>query len=54
MDDDRGIISSSERGISNDISIPITTPIAPPSGWKCPKCGNVWSPTVPGCFKCNR
>jgi uncharacterized OB-fold protein len=22
-------------------------------GWTCPKCGSVWSPTSPGCFKCN-
>lgn len=22
-------------------------------GWICPKCGSVWGPTIPGCFKCN-
>lgn len=21
--------------------------------WTCPKCGSVWAPFVPGCFKCN-
>lgn len=22
-------------------------------GWTCPKCGNVYAPNVPTCFKCN-
>lgn len=24
------------------------------TGWKCPECGSVWSPTTPGCFTCNK
>lgn len=28
--------------------------IPPLQGWICPKCDSVWSPTVPGCFTCNK
>ena len=24
-----------------------------PTGWVCPKCGNVYAPTTPMCFKCS-
>ena len=25
----------------------------PQQGWVCPKCGNVYAPTMPFCTKCN-
>lgn len=27
-------------------------PDIPPQGWECPKCGRVYSPTVPMCLYC--
>lgn len=23
-------------------------------GWVCPKCGNIYSPMTPECYRCNR
>ena len=28
--------------------------VNPQMGWTCPKCGNVYSPSCPSCFKCNQ
>ena len=39
---------------------PTTTQVSPPrfvgwgrQGWICPKCGSVYSPDTPMCYKCN-
>ena len=50
-------------GVFNNDDGSVTTNAAPVAsqintgwgshGWTCPRCGSIWAPTTPGCFKCN-
>lgn len=35
------------------VAQPMPAQYPPYRGWMCPKCGNVYSPQVSICFKCN-